>query len=160
MKLAATFVAFALANQDEKKFADDDEWITGENWETYNNQPPAVRLEQLNCRINQFFDQWFSGNLSQGAEMAKAKLTNLYHSAVDDITRSYMHCAEDYEDYTPTGKECKWTDWLGVSFEKDLDLFVRWPAMFVRQNIHRSDKKKRCQKNGERLVSSLNEVFA
>merc|ERR1712176_1275763 len=62
--------------------------------------------------------------------------------------------------YQPTGYECNWKDWLGVSFEKDTDLFMRWPAMFVRENIFRSGKKKRCEKNGMRLFKRFDRLNA
>merc|ERR1712025_948974 len=120
MKFVTSVAVAALANgqltmnsgrdEEDKKFSDKPDWIAGDAWESYHNQGPNVRLEQVKCRVEQYMDQWF-----------------VEDSSARDIERTYKHCGDNTE-YQPTGYECNWKDWLGVSFEKDTDLFMRCRA--------------------------------
>ena len=62
MKIAATFVALALAQNedDERKFSNKPEWIDGADKPNYGNKDADERFAQMRCRVDQYFNQWFT----------------------------------------------------------------------------------------------------
>merc|ERR1712227_185944 len=72
MKLLAIFAASALAQdysydynynyEDDRRFSDDPEWMASsvnpnKGW---SNKQPRVRIVELRCRVNQYFERHFA----------------------------------------------------------------------------------------------------
>merc|ERR1712021_163316 len=67
MKLATIFATTALAttvdfSDPDRKFSDKPDFLSDEAWANYSNQPANVRVSQLRCRIDDFFDEIFAAD--------------------------------------------------------------------------------------------------
>ena len=149
MKLAAVLATTALAvdfSDVDRKFSDKPEFLSDDVWASYSNQPPNVRVAQLRCRIDDYFDKFFADD---------ARISNImkknWNGVADAIDRSFSKCHGELYDGEAS---CAWKDWLNEPVQKSTDNFVTWYGVAVREFIYNSDAKRACQTHGLRLVSN------
>merc|ERR1712241_1155014 len=155
MKLAAVLATTALAvdfSDVDRKFSDKPEFLTDEAWESYSNQPANVRVAQLRCRINDYFDKFFADN-----ERINGKLKEKWNGVADSINNSFEKChGELYQGQV----SCAWKDWLDRPVQQATNNFVTWYGVAVREFVYNSQAYRGCQTSGLRLLKRLDRMNA
>ena len=171
MKLTALLIASAAAQNslvdvftNDRKFSDNPEneetgigFLDQAVWDNYHDQRPAYRVEQLRCRIPQYFEKFFAGN-----GKVHDKLKRLWEGVVYSIEESFQKCHGPLYDKEVT---CSWTEWLNkdddqaANTRKATNHFVTGFGVAVREFIYRSDQRSGCEAKGMRLVSFIFKIL-
>ena len=168
MKLLALFAASALAQdysydypdyEDDRRFSDDPEWMAtvanpDKGW---SNKSPRVRVVELRCRVNQYFEKFFANAPEHTRNNGIKNWTNLALK----IEQKFEECGGSpmtEEEIASTEDLCGWRGWLSNNnkvkeTKKVTDHFFKWNAITVRETILNSGEQG-CHKKGMRLVST------
>ena len=165
MKLLAIFAASALAQdysydypdyEDDRRFSDNPEWLSNsvnpnKGW---SNKAPRVRVVELRCRVNQYFEKHFANAPEHTRNNAIKNWTNLALK----IEEKFAECGGSpmtEEEINATENLCGWTGWLNKNnVVTGTNHFFNWNAVTVRETILNSSEQG-CQKKGMRLVSTF-----
>merc|ERR1711935_228315 len=156
MKLATIFATTALAttvdfSDPDRKFSDKPDFLSDEAWANYSNQPANVRVSQLRCRIDDFFDEVFA------ADERISTIMKNWNGVTDAIERSFEKCHGDLYDGQAT---CAYKAWMEKPVEQSTNNFATWYGVAVREFIYNSDAKRACQNHGLRLLKRLDRMNA
>ena len=150
MKFSAIAFVGATVVSAERKFTDQESFMTGGAPAWYANQDSDTRMESIKCRMPVYFDKYFEGKLDG--------LRGLFEDNADDIEKVYEQCGDQSRQARAVQKgwdPC--TSWVKDDAHKDFGSFVWYQGLFVRENILKAGGA-RCEFLGRRILTRLDRL--
>ena len=118
MKISAFFAPLVFSQEidQDRKFTDKPEWLTGEAWKTYANHPPGYRIDQFKCRIYHYLEAYLPDTT------AAMKLFELFEDTARSIKDALELCSDVTEYEPPSENHCQWKGWLKGRVRQNFDL--------------------------------------